>query len=60
MAPLSASVIVVVPVPWLMNVPARAMVTGVVWLVSPSEGEAGVNTGAWFTLVTMIEAVSVT
>ena len=40
------SVIVVVPVPLLMNVPLSAIVLAVVETTVPSEGLAGVSTGA--------------
>ena len=43
---VSASVIVVVPSPLLMNVPARLIVIGVSSSVVPSEGSAATSTGA--------------
>ena len=50
---------VVVPVPLLMNV-AKLIVLEATWTsMLPSEGVAGVSTGAWFTAVTVSEAVSV-
>ena len=48
----------VVPAPLLMNVPARLIVVAAAGVMVPSEGLAGVRTGASFTLVTVSEAVS--
>ena len=50
---------IVVPVPLLINVPARLMIFVAVGIVFPKVGLAAVSTGAALGLTTVSEAVSV-